>query len=475
MSAIVRGVRNTFRNGVRAVGIIVILGVVIALSVSMLIARQAVSAKISSVRASTGNTIVISPRGFFGGQGGGTPLTDTQINSLLSIPHVVSVQESLNQRLTTGTDTSLTSPITPGTLGQEFGGGGGGNGGGGGGGGFGGGGFGGGNGTGTFTLPIRVTGTNSPGTSLVGGANGGGSEKLVSGVTFTPTSNANVALIGTDMATANKLTLGSMFTAWGASIKVVGIYDAGSTFANATVLMPLASVQRLAAAPHQVTSAVLTADSVDNVAGVVTTVTNQLGSAADVTSTQSTVEAQLSPLNSVRTISTYTLIGCVIGAAIILLLSMLMIVRERRREIGVLKAIGAPNRSVMMQFVAESTTFTALGAVVGLVIGILISSPITSTLVTASNSNANGGFVRGGGGGFRGGGSGFAPPPGGGGGVGGFRIRGVNNALTQVHTAAGWSTILFAIIAALVIAALGSTVAAATITRISPAEVLRSE
>ncbi len=465
MNAILRGVRNTFRNGVRAVGIIVILGVVIALSVSMLIARQAVSAKISSVRASTGNTIVISPRGFFGGQGGGTPLTDTQVNSLLSVPHVVAVQESLNQRLTTGTDTSLTSPITPGTLGQEFGGGGGG-----------GGGFGGGNGTGTFTLPIRVTGTNSPGTSLVGGANGGGTEKLVSGVAFAPTSNANVALIGTDMATANKLSLGSSFTAWGASIKVVGIYDAGSTFANATVLMPLASVQRLAAAPHQVTSAVLTADSVDNVAGVVTATTNQLGSTADVTSTQSTVEAQLSPLNSVKTISTYTLIGCVIGAAIILLLSMLMIVRERRREIGVLKAIGAPNRSVMTQFVAESTTFTALGAVVGLVIGILISSPITSTLVTASNSNANGGFVRGGGGGFRGGGSGFAPPPGaGGGGVGGFRIRGVNNALTQVHTAAGWSTILFAIIAALVIAALGSTVAAATITRISPAEVLRSE
>jgi ABC-type lipoprotein release transport system permease subunit len=38
-----------------------------------------------------------------------------------------------------------------------------------------------------------------------------------------------------------------------------------------------------------------------------------------------------------------------------------------------------------------------------------------------------------------------------------------------------WSTLIFALVAALVIAALGSSVASATITRIRPAEVLRSE
>jgi ABC-type lipoprotein release transport system permease subunit len=39
----------------------------------------------------------------------------------------------------------------------------------------------------------------------------------------------------------------------------------------------------------------------------------------------------------------------------------------------------------------------------------------------------------------------------------------------------GWSTLVFALLAAVVIAALGSTVASTTITRIRPAEVLRSE
>jgi len=39
----------------------------------------------------------------------------------------------------------------------------------------------------------------------------------------------------------------------------------------------------------------------------------------------------------------------------------------------------------------------------------------------------------------------------------------------------GWSTLLFAFIAAIVVAIVGSAVATATILRIRPAEVLRSE
>ena len=157
---------------------------------------------------------------------------------------------------------------------------------------------------------------------------------------------------------------------------------------------------------------------------------------------------------------------------------MLMIVRERRREVGVLKALGATNRSVISQFVAESTTFTVMGAVVGLVGGVILSSPITTALVNASGgttSSGPGGFIRAGAGGLGNGGSGFTPPTGAGGGFGFRGFRGVGSTLTQLHTSAGWSTLVFALAAAIVIAALGSTVAAATITRIRPAEVLRSE
>ena len=454
MNALRRGVRNAFRNAMRSVGVVVILAVAIALSISMLIARDAVSAKINTVRASTGNTITVSPAGFFGGQGGGTPLTTAEITSLLNIKDVTAVQALLTEQLTTS-KTNLKTPITAGSLGRQFGGSGSFSGG-----------FGG--GTGTFTIPIRVIGTNSPGTSLVGGANGGGTEKLISGKAFSATSTADVAVVGKDLATKNKLKVGSTFTAWGETVTVVGIYDAGSTFANADVLMPLATVQKLADATNEVTGATVVVNDISNVSTVSAAITKELGSKADVTSTEATVATELAPLNSVKDISTYTLVGAVIGAAIILLLSMLMIVRERRREVGVLKALGATNRSVITQFVAESTTFTVLGAVVGFLVGVVISSPITSALVNASGggtSSGPGGFVRGTGGGFGNGGSGFTPPTGGSGGFGGFGgFRGFGSTLTQLHTSAGWSTLVFALLAALVIAALGSSVAAASTT-----------
>ena len=464
MNALRRGVRNAFRNAMRSVGVVVILAVAIALSISMLIARDAVTSKIDTVRASTGNTITVSPAGFFGGQGGGTPLTTAEVTALLNLKNVTAVQAQLTERLSTS-QTNLVTPITAGSLGRQFGGGA-----------FAGAGTSG--STGTFTVPIRVIGTNSPGNSLVGGANGGGTEKLTAGTAFSATSSADVAIVGKDLATKNKLKVGSTFTAWKTTVTVVGIYDAGSTFANADVLMPLATVQRLAGATNQVTGATVVVNDISNVTAVSTAITKELGTKADVTSTEATVASEIAPLNSVKDISTYTLIGAVIGAAIILLLSMLMIVRERRREVGVLKALGATNRSVISQFVAESTTFTVMGAVVGLVGGVILSSPITTALVNASGgttSSGPGGFIRAGAGGLGNGGSGFTPPTGAGGGFGFRGFRGVGSTLTQLHTSAGWSTLVFALAAAIVIAALGSTVAAATITRIRPAEVLRSE
>jgi putative ABC transport system permease protein len=460
-----RGVRNAFRNSMRSVGVVIILAVAIALSISMLIARDAVTTKINSVRASTGNTITVSPKGFFGFSGGGTPLTTAEVNDLLNLKNVTSVQESLSEELQSS-QTSLKSPTPSGTLGGRFGN------------------FGGGSGSSTgsggssttFTIPVRIIGTNSPGNALVGGANGGGTEKLTSGTSFSPTSKANVAVVGATLASKNKLKVGSTFTAYGKTITVVGIYNSGSTFADSDVLMPLTSLQTLASATGQVTSATVVVNNVNNVTSVTKAINAKIGSKADVTSTEATTEAALAPLNSVKTISTYTLFGAVIGAAIILLLSMLMIVRERRREVGVLKALGAPNRSIIGQFIAESTTFTVLGAIVGFVIGAALSSPIASALVSSQGSTTPAsGFVRGGGG-FTGGGNGFTPPSGSHfGGAGGFHATSVSNTLTTLHTSVGWSTLTYAFLFAVVIAALGSTVAAATIVRIRPAEVLRSE
>jgi putative ABC transport system permease protein len=442
VSAIGRGVKNTFRNAIRTVGIVAILAVAIALAVSGLVARSAVDAKVSSVRAASGTTITVTPAGgnfFFGN---GTTLSNADAASISTIDHVTAVYSSFTPPIGTQA-TNLTAPTPPGAA-QN----------------------GGSLGFRRFAQ-VRVIGTNRPANSLESGANNGQSPRLVSGTTFSPTSNADVAVVGSDTAAANNLKVGSTFSAFGATTKVVGIFDAGSSFANSEVLMPLATVQRLSNSPGQVTAMSVIVDDLSHVAGVQSAIEHQIGTSADVTSQQQAVQSQLAPLSSVRPIATYTLIGATIGAGVILLLSMLMIVRERRREIGVLKAIGAPNRSVVTQFVAEATTFTVLGAIGGLLLGLVVASPFTNALVSANTSSdvGPGGFFRGGG---------FAGPRGGGPRFGGG-LGSINRTLTEVHAAAGWSTLVLALVVAVVVAAIGSSVAVATVVRVRPAEVLRSE
>jgi len=423
----------------------------------MLVARQAVQQKITSVQGSIGNTITVSPAGIRGFSGGGTPLTTTELNKVAALPHVSSVSSSLNDRLTS-TNTNLVSSITPGAFGQrqqsinsQS------QGGGGGFGGFGGGASG---TTGTFTLPVTVVGTTD--TTSLSQAVGGGTLKITSGTQINGTEDKSVALVGTDLATKNNLKVGSTFTAYGSTITVAGIYDAGNTFSNSQVIMSLPTLQRLSSQPGDVTSATVTVDSISNLSATTTEIQNSLGtSVADVTSSQTQANNAIQPLESIKNISLYSLVGAVIAGSVIILLTMVMIVRERRREIGVIKAIGSSNLRVIFQFMTEAVTLTLMGAVIGLGIGVVGSSPVTKLLVTNSTSSATTT-----GGGRLGGGGGFVARQFGSGGA-----FGINN----VHAVVGWDILLYSLLAAIVIAIVGSAIASGLIAKVRPAEVMRTE
>lgn len=459
MNPVNRGIRNAFRNGIRTGGIVIIVGISIGLSLIMLIAHKAVDDKIGSVKASIDNTVTVSPAGFRGFDGNGNPLTQSSIEDLKSLAHVSSIVETVSDRLRNGTNTNLQSAVDAGSLGRRFGG------------------FGGGigapdtqggasDGTSgtvpqTFTPPVNAVGSTDPlvasGTSL----------KITSGSTIDGTADNDIALVGRSLATKNNLKVGSTFTAYNDTITVAGIFDSGTTFGNNEIIFPLPTLQRLSSQSGDLTAATINVDSISNIDSVTTAVKGKLGSSADVTSSKDQAQSAIQPLDSVKTISTVSLIGALVAGAIIILLTMVMIVRERKREIGITKAIGGSNLRIMGEFVIESLTLTVLGAVIGLLIGVAGAQPVTKMLVTnsvssATSAEAPGGF---GGGGRAGGQRGFG---------GGFRRNGAVRSISTIKTEVGAATILEGFGAAILIAITGSGLASGLIAKVRPSEVLRS-
>lgn len=452
MNTFTRGMRNAFRNTIRTGSIVIILSISIGLIIAMLSARQAVQSKIDTVKSSVGNTVSVSPAGVMGFEGGGEALTTDQIAKLSDIDHVSNVTSSLRNRLTTDDTTDLESGIEAGSLGQrranesssasgasssttmqmpQSG------------------------GMGNPMTSIQVTGIND---TSVASIFGGSSVTWSSGSAFQGTEDTNVAVIGKAIAEKNELSVGDTFTAYGETVEVVGIYDAGTDFANNGVFMPLASLQRISDQAGSITSASVTVDSIDNLSSTTTAIESSLGDSADVTNSQETVEQLVSPLESVKTISMFSLIGAIIAGAVIILLTMIMIVRERRREIGVMKAIGSSNFGIMKQFVAESITLTVLALVVGTGIGIAASAPLTNLLVDTSSSSSS------------------QQGPGAGGPRGGGMAFGLGRqALENIQSSVGIGTLTAGVGATLLIAILGSAIPSLMISKIKPAEAMRSE
>lgn len=90
-------------------------------------------------------------------------------------------------------------------------------------------------------------------------------------------------------------------------------------------------------------------------------------------------------MNSLRflTISA-TVIGLItlIGAAIGLMNIMLVSVSERTREVGLVKAIGGKSRMISRQFLLEAIIISVLGALFGIVLGIMVGNIFSIVLET---------------------------------------------------------------------------------------------
>lgn len=461
MNVITRGIRGATRSPIRAGAIIIMLAISIGLIVAMLAAKAGVENKINSVKQSAATAITVRPAGVMGFGGGGDPLTADQVAAISKTSHVASTASTLTDQLGSD-DTNLTPSLELGAFGmrmQRFE-----------------------SSSGDSGPTMQISGGASsdtsrpaptPRTTVTGTtdansvAQNGGSLTISSGSTIDGSASDNQALVGKSLAEKNNLSVGSTFTAYGQTFTVKGIFTTGNTFQDSGVIVPLATLQKLTEQAGAVTEMIVNADSSDNVAAVVSSIKSAVGSdKVDVTSEQQRAEESVSSLSSISSLATTGVIGATIAAAVIVLLTMTMIVRERKREIGVIKAIGGTNIKVIVQFMTEALTLTVIGGVLGIAFGIAVSGSITQGLVDSQSNSST---------------SRQAGPGAGGPGNGTFTRRfeqfggTAQRGLQAVTSSVTPSTIGVGVGLTLLIAIIGSALPAWLIARIRPAEVLRTE
>ena len=262
---------------------------------------------------------------------------------------------------------------------------------------------------------FTITGVNS--TDNVSDFTSGTSE-ITDGIGITSDTADNSAVISSDLADANDLSVGDTFTVTTTvddtetsyTLTIVGIYENSSTATTAqmrsnasnpqnNIYTNLTTADTMKGETDTLDSAIYTLSNPEDMDDFVDEVESEIDTDSySVTSSDEIYEQMLSPLNNISSIAQNIVILVAIAGAVILTLIVILSIRERRYEIGVLMSLGENRIKIIGQFFMELFMVTVVSLIIASFAGNFVGNALgnqllssTSTKQSIQNSGQNNG------------------------------------------------------------------------------------
>lgn len=210
-------------------------------------------------------------------------------------------------------------------------------------------------------------------------------------------SGAMVCVIGDDIASGlfpNEPALGKTLRLKNQKFRVIGIFKKQGKFLGLfsfdnQIVIPLPAFKKVYGSSRYVTlrikvrEKVRVADAKEELKGIMRRIRRLPPGKQDDFSIneQKAFKSQLDPIKNGIAVAGIFITGMSLFVGAIGIMNITFVsVKERTREIGLRKALGARRRTILLQFLIESVTICLLGGIVGLIIAISITLGIEKVL-----------------------------------------------------------------------------------------------
>jgi putative ABC transport system permease protein len=181
----------------------------------------------------------------------------------------------------------------------------------------------------------------------------------------------NGVVIGAVVASQFGLAPGKEVTVRGEALPILGVLAATGSKDDLTIFAPLPLAQRLFQAEERASFVAVRVADLDQVESYALKIREATG--LGVVSDQQMLKSVLSIVGSVNVTLQLIAAVAVLAAAFGIVNTMLTATYERRREIGILQAMGATRRTIFTLFLCESGLYGILGGIAGVGLGLVAS------------------------------------------------------------------------------------------------------